>query len=55
MIEQAEEIRQMKLEAELSSHLEEIYVILQAWDAAGHEELAEEMTGYVAEWKDRLE
>ena len=55
MTDQAEETRQMGLEADLRFHLNQIYAILNEWDADGHEEMAEDMQGNIAEWKAKLE
>lgn len=55
MIDQNEEERQMEIENDIRLTLDNLYNMLQKWDAEGNEELAEEMTGSIAEWKARLD
>ena len=55
MTDQADEMKQLEIENDIALTLEDLYGLLMNWDGDGHGALAEEMTGFVAEWKAKLD
>jgi hypothetical protein len=54
-VDQAEEIGQMEIEAAILKHLGRLYDLVQTWDAGDMGDVADEISGYTAEWKAKLE
>ena len=55
MSDQYMEDKQAAIEMYIRRDLNHLYSLLEAWDGDGHEEMAEDMTGYIASWKATLE
>lgn len=54
MIDQAEETRQMELEAKVFSHLTKLFLLLKEWDGEGYGEMPENMEGWLGIWIKRM-